>query len=526
MYSLSTICAILFSIVCVGCSMPSINVESTTGYPTDKLGTTANAQHPHIVLLLADDLGVDAFSCPVGSQYLPNLSALCEVGAYFSRAYAAPYCTPSRASLLTGRYAFRHGANDVAREQLKLPLSEVTIPEMLREHASEYNSSAFGKWHLADDENGNALNPNLQGFAHYEGTPRQTGLYKYFNYPWFENGEFAGEKSVYRVTQTVDAAINYFAEVHNDAPQFMYVGFVSPHIPFHRPPQHLTTIHLDQAAPRPTRDEPPPNGFYRVFRRDENLDPYYFAMLEAVDAEIHRLVIELNNRSNRPIVFIFAGDNGSASEVSTWPLNGPYRAKTSLYEGGIRVPLLVWSTDTLSVKSGIRSELISIVDLFATVLELSGVKDISTVPQILDAFSFADQLAGSARPRPEPIYVQGGNARAQQFRYAAISESGLKLIVSEKIDGTDRRSRSYTDGLVEAYDVVEDPAEAKNLIRNCDFSPSPLLDLLDFMQAKRLSEPHPKDDRFDYSAYHQFIKNRSRECIDEVASADHPVDPE
>ncbi|MEM7493778.1 MAG: hypothetical protein AAF296_10375 [Pseudomonadota bacterium] len=86
------------------------------------------------------------------------------------------------------------------------------------------------------------------------------------------------------------------------------------------------------------------------------------------------------------------------------------------------------------------------------------------------------------------------------------------MIVSEIIDAPDRRMRSYTDGLVEAYDLIADPAEAENLLTNCEFNSSELLELLDFMQTKRLSEPNPKDNRFTYSAYKQYIKERSEEC--------------
>jgi arylsulfatase A-like enzyme len=498
----------LFSLV--ACIRAEEEREVQAAIPTPLVA--ASIDSPHIIVLLADDLGIDGFSCPEGSPYMPYLSSICQRGVYFSRAYSEPYCTPTRAGLLTGRYTFRHGANDVVEEAKKLALSEVTIPEILTQAAGGYTSVAFGKWHLADDENGGADNPNLQGFAHYEGTPSQVGLYKYYDYPWFVNGEFVGVQQDYRESHTVDAVLNYFSNAGEGGPLFAYVGFLTPHAPFHRPPDALTHFSLQKEAPRITRTDPPPEGYYTANRRDERLDPYYFAMLEAFDHELGRLVSQLEATTDRPIVFVFAGDNGSANEVSRWPRNGPYRAKSSLYEGGVRVPLLVWSTRDKIAGRGTRDHLVSLVDVFATVLSLAGVKDLSRQPQTIDAVDFSDQLIGPSRPRPEPVYVQGGNERVQQYQYAAISETGLKLIVSEPTEGTDRKPRPYIKGLVEVYNILQDPAEGTDLLASCAFSPSAVFELLDFMKYKRASEAHPKDQGFAHSAYVSFVEQRSSAC--------------
>ncbi|HHL43846.1 MAG TPA: hypothetical protein ENJ42_09520, partial [Hellea balneolensis] len=393
---------------------------------------------PHIVILIADDLGLKRAPCYAQNSPMRFLSRQCDKAVVFERAYTHPYCTASRAAMMTARHTFRHGAGDVRAEATKLPLTETTLPEALKQGgAKNYRFSAFGKWHLADDGNGDVNNPNLQGFDNFEGNPRQHHTYSYFNYDWYKNGTFVGNIPTYKTTKITDTIIDDFKSHAGQGPQFYWTGFVSPHMPYHTPPENL---HHHTELPKgfiwqPVRKRPPNTDEFTINKRDPRLDPYFMAMLEALDHEIERLVTHLSAQSDRPIVFVFLGDNGTSAEVYPGDRSIGYRAKTQLYDGGTRIPFMIWSTDNQAVgfRRGRVKAMVHLVDLLPTIADITHAKPI--YPKAIDGQSFYKVLTSSIEPTQHTrdyIYLELGNLAKLPFSYGAVNRDGLKLILREK----------------------------------------------------------------------------------------------
>lgn len=456
--------------------------------------------NPHVFIIMADDLGIDVGPCHSQTPYMPNLQSRCGSSLVFDKAYAYPYCSATRASIMTGRHSFRHGVNDVQLNAKKLPLSEVTLPEWISRKAPNYRSAAFGKWHLADDENGGANNPNLQGFDHYEGTPRQTGTYNYFEYDWYMNGVNQGRSEIYKTTKITNSVINDFSKNHK-SPQFYYVNYVNPHLPFHIPPRELHNIDLPEGQ-LPKIDP--------LHTRDTKIDPYYFAMLESLDTEIGRLVDQTISVTQKPIVFIFLGDNGSAQNVYRGDISGGYRGKASLYEGGIRIPVQVWSSDdeAFPVVSGRTDILVHTVDLYATILQL--IRPKSTLPKHqMDSKDFAPVFGDLSFRHRDKLYIESGHARSLPFSYTAINDAGYKLILNE----TERPSRFGASDYLEYYDTNHDPGELRNLLHTpCEVDLREVDDLFEYIVSKRESEVSLVESSFDKEFYQRSILSFQQKC--------------
>lgn len=469
-------------------------------------------QSPHIVILIADDLGLARAPCFAADSPMEFLTVQCDKAVVFERAYTHPYCTASRAAMMTARHTFRHGAGDVRSFARKLPLSEVTIPEYLKANgASQYRFSAIGKWHLADDENGSDQNPNLQGFDHFAGTPRQHHTYKYYDYDWVEDGKLMGRETTYKTTKIANSIISDFEQFGDKGPQFYWVGFVNPHMPFHTPPAALHSnrdLPVDFMAKMVRHNDTQGNEF-KINRRDPKLDPYFVAMLEALDTEIARIVTTLSAQSDRPIVFMFLGDNGTSAEVYPGDRSIGYRAKAFLYDGGTRIPLMVWSTGKTNrsalIQPGRVNDLVHLVDLLPTLADLVGAKPVeaaSGAARQIDGQSFISKLSGTpdvGSQAREFLYVERGNAAKIPFAYGAVNQNGLKLILRDK----QRYVHWPWNALIEVYDTKNDPQEAHNLFKQpCSLDTDDVRALYDFIRAKLASEPdnHTSFTEDDYGA--------------------------
>lgn len=485
--------SLFFAIITTSCQSDAVQ-NSATSYSNTGID-------PHIFIIMADDLGLDVGPCHSDVTYMPNLQFRCENSLIFNKAYSNASCAPTRASLMTGRHTFRHGVNDVVQTIKKLPLSEVTLPEWISQLAPKYRKAAFGKWHLADDENGGVNNPNAQGFDHYEGTPRQSGTYNYFEYDWYINGVNKGKEKTYKTTKITNAAIMDF-ESNNETPQFYFVNYVNPHLPYHKPPADLHNVSLP-AGPAAEREK-------STHRREKKLDPYYFAMLESLDTEINRLVTRTTAISNKPIVFIFLGDNGSAQNVYRGDISGGYRAKASLYEGGIRIPLQIWSSDNerFPIVSGRTDAFVHVVDFFATITHI--IRPGSELPSHkMDSQSFAPVLTDLSYSSRKNLYIEKGNPRSNPFSYASINEAGKKLILNE----TERVSKINPGVFMEYYDTQKDPGERINLLDNpCRVNYDEVHDLLDFLVIKRGTEIDPIGSVFNEAFYRKNIKSLQSKC--------------
>ena len=210
----------------------------------------------NILLIIADDFGVDvAGFYPTSVRKpttpppppMPNLTALARRGVLFSQAWANPYCSPTRATIITGRYGFRNGIGFAwGSDRPPLSLAEITLPEAIRMGSgSKYVLASFGKWHLS----GGDSDPNRQGWSHYAGArPGLGAVPDYFSWPKTVDGT-TSTTTTYATTDTVNEAVATIDKAKKEnKPYFLWVAFNAPHDPFHKPPNAL---HSRVPYPRP-----------------------------------------------------------------------------------------------------------------------------------------------------------------------------------------------------------------------------------------------------------------------------------
>jgi len=409
--------------------------------------SAAEGVRPNVIFILADDLGWADLSC-YGSRFhrTPNLDQLARDGMKFTQAYAAcSVCSPTRASILTGKYPARlhltdwlPGRPDMASQKLsrptirqQLPLEEITLAEALQ--SAGYITAHIGKWHLG----GKGFEPTRQGFdlnmaGDEAGSPRS-----YFA-PFQRNGRFMpglenapdGEYLTDRVT----AEAEKFIEQNRARPFFLYLAHYAVHIPLKAKAEFVA--HYSAAK----------GGF--------QTNAIYAAMLESVDEGIGRIMGKLKETglSERTIV-IFTSDNGGLAtlEGPNTPAtsNAPLReGKGYPYEGGIREPLLV-SWPGVIKPGAVSMAPVCSIDFFPTLLELCGVAK----PAPVDGVSFSTILRDPAAVLPE---------RALFWHYPHYSNQGGKP------NGAIRRGdwkliEYFENERLELFHVSDDISESKNL---------------------------------------------------------------
>lgn len=404
------------------------------------------ADRPNIVLIMADDLGWMDLHCQGNKRVdTPHIDALAKQGMRFTNAYAAaPVCSPTRAAMMTGMAPARlrltnHISNRdftpkdatlLPASTLKhLPLEHVTIAERLKK--SGYATGFLGKWHLAGQPKaqGKGLTQfypehqgfdlNLGGCAH-GGPPSYFDPYRIHNLPNRKKGEYLPDR-------LADEAIRFIRE-KKDKPFFLTLWNY--------------TVHWPMEAPKKLIEK------YQK-RLGRNLkDARYGAMIEAMDASIGRILSSLEKMSlTKKTLVIFTSDNGGFSGVAD---NRPLRSgKGYLYEGGIRVPLIVRWPGVVKSGSLCKEPVIS-MDFFPTFLEVTGLKE--NGKSALDGISLMPLLRGkkvSSRALyfHYPNYAWHSNNRLG----GAIREGKHKLIVR------------YGNEPLELYDLEKDLSEKNNL---------------------------------------------------------------
>jgi len=361
--------------------------------------------HPggNVLVVIVDDLGIDkfaAYDAHPDPAPTPVMDGLAADGVMFRSAWANPTCSPSRASMLTGRHARRSGIGGWIHPQssaYSLPLAETTIPEVLIRAEESWATSAVGKWHLVgglDDER--IHHPTRSGFDWYAGTLGNANNHVDGN-PEFPVGYFYHQNvrdaayewsSTYLTTATADDAIARL-EVMPE-PWFMWLAFNAPHEPIHVPPLELHNFDFEPNAPDHLR---------------------HAAMIEALDTELGRVLASMDERQRAETTIILVGDNGSAKEVITAP-HDVTRCKGTLYEGGVNVPLVIAGPHVHAIGAE-TDALVHVVDIFSTVAEIGGV-DLSTVPDevtgaplVIDGASLLPHMrAPESAPRRDSVYTE------------------------------------------------------------------------------------------------------------------------
>ncbi len=403
------------------------------------------ARTPNFVFILIDDLGWCDLAC-YGSRFYetPNIDRLATEGMRFTNAYAAcPVCSPTRASILTGKYPARLHLTDwipghkrpraklrVPDFNLQLPLEEVTIAEALK--PAGYVSASIGKWHLSrppgSPDGGKSFYPDEQGFDLNFGGDHRGHPPSYF-YPYKIPNILTGREGEYITDRLTDEA-ETFIEKNKDKPFFLYLSHYAVHTPL-QAKKELIARYKQKVKPE-----------------DAQNNPTYAAMIQSVDEGIGRVMRKLHDLgiADRTVV-MFMSDNGGLIPVTS---NVPLRAgKGTLYEGGVREPMIVRWPGVTKPASECDVPVIS-VDFYPTILEIAGVKD--TPGHVVDGVSVVPLLrqSGSLQPRSlywhYPHYHTGGATPS-----GAIRDGDFKLI------------EFFEDGRLELYNLKEDIGETKNL---------------------------------------------------------------
>ncbi|MCW5555676.1 MAG: sulfatase [Verrucomicrobiae bacterium] len=451
------------SVTCLlAVALPGYCVASAPPYP------------PNVVFILADDLGWADLAC-YGSDLheTPHLDRLAREGMRFSQAYAMPVCSPSRAAILTGRHAarlqmtiWREGAlKPTENQKLRpapaisdLPHAETTIAEALK--AAGYLTFHIGKWHLGDADH----SPETQGFdLNIGGT--HWGAPATFFHPF--RGEFGPEREFryvpglglgkagdYLTDRLTDEAIALIDAARN-RPFFLNLWYYSPHTPMDGKPELVAKYRK------------------RIKSGMKHQNPDYAAMIESLDANVGRVLAQLRKRKleGRTLV-IFASDNGGTiiqhrgRQVTD---NSPLRSgKGSLYEGGIRVPLIVRLPGVTS-RGSVCDEPVICTDFYPTILELCGVSAASRpAAGPLDGQSVAPLLRQpNARLNRDALYFHYPHYYMTTTPVSAIRAGDWKLL------------EYFEDHRVELYHLQDDPGETRDLAGQQPTRAAQLRDQLD-----------------------------------------------
>lgn len=480
----------------------------------------------NVVFFMVDDLGWRDVGCYGSSFYeTPNIDQFAMEGVKFTSAYAACHvCSPTRASLLTGKYPasihltdWLSGRRDFPFQKLKnaeinhhIPYEELTLPEVLKGQA--YSTAIIGKWHVGDD----SASSRRQGFDSQLpewnwGWPKN-GYY----FPYEMKGLEQGEEGEYLTDRMTEEALRYL-EDHKEKPFFLYLSHFAVHDPIEGRPDLVEKYRLKKESESPATgrpyilegkpglggplqstellialDEPQYSG-YRVFpdqsvkikQHQDNIQ--FAAMVESMDESLGRILNKLKELGiEENTLVIFYSDNGGMSAANFWDpervipddildkaystSNMPLRGgKGWLYEGGIRVPLIVkWPGQGAQ---GLVTDVPVITpDFFPTILEILGITGKSATS---DGVSFAPLLQGAKTLDREAIY----------WHFPHYSNHGMQSPGGAVRSGDYKLLEYYESGRVQLFNLANDIGEQNDL---ADWEPEKAAELLNMLHTWKM----------------------------------------
>ena len=387
--------------------------------------TVESPTKPNIILIMADDLGYGDISC-YGNKMIntPVLDKMASEGIKFTNYYSnGAVCTPTRAALLTGNYQQRAGLEGVIyaamdkRHEGGLSQEEITMGEIFQKNG--YKTGIFGKWHLGYDIK---YNPVFHGFDEFYGYVSGNGDYISHRdgvglHDWWHNTDTIHEEGY--VTDLITDRALAFMEKNKNRPFLLYLPHEAPHYPFQG--------RNDKA------DRLPGQTFPHMGSRPDRENAYK-EMIEVMDENIGRVFKKLKELQLDDNTFIFfCSDNGALEVGSNGELKG---YKTSLWEGGIRVPAIAWHPQKIS--PGIVSEsVLASMDVLPTLLSLAGIEtDLQ-----FDGVDFSKALFNKGEMPERPLFWRYRNqwaVRKGDWKYFKIRNEeylfNLKDDISETTD--------------------------------------------------------------------------------------------
>ena len=397
------------------------------------------AKQPDIVFFLIDDLGYADCGFNGGKEIkTPNIDRLAQSGAIIENHYVQPVCSPTRSTLLTGRYPTHTGVYTIVSPGAGwgLPLAERTLADALR--SAGYRTALTGKWHLGEFEK--TYQPNARGFDHQYG--HFFGMLDYFTHErmnkldWYRNGEPLKEEG-YTTHLIAKEACKVIATGDQSKPLFLYVPFNGVHSPFQVPDSYLK-----------------PYAHLKGNRQK------LAGMLAAVDEAIGQIEAALKQAGRlENTLIVFSSDNGGPPPGDNTPLRD---FKGSIFEGGTRAAAFATWPGHIPAGQRIRQPM-HMVDWYPTLIKQAGGSLEQKLPvDGLDVWPMLTKQAASPHDAILSVSTQGSSR-------AAVRMGDWKLIVdggAADIAPPGKKKGKKAAGKYEAvalYDLSADPSEAKNL---------------------------------------------------------------
>ena len=414
--------------------------------------TGAAADRPNVLLIMTDDQGYGDLGVH-GNPVIrtPRLDRLAHESARFESFYVSPVCSPTRASLMTGRYNYRTGVVDTYLGRSMMHADETTLAELLRD--AGYRTAIFGKWHLGDNYPMRAIDQGFeQSLVHRGGgigQPADPPGNRYFDPVLQRNGQAVRTKG-YCSDIFTTAAIQ-FIQQHRDVPWFVYLPYNCPHTPLQAPEAEYYRYRAMNLA----HDRFPDRGYPLRGTADQDAIARIYAMVSNIDSNVGRLLDTLDRLalSDNTIV-IFLSDNGPQIARYNAGMRG---RKGSVYDGGIRVPCFVrWPR---VVEPRTIDRVAAHIDLVPTLLEACGVMPGSE--QILDGRSLLPLLKGETENWADrELFFQWHRGDVpQRYRNCAVRTQNYKLVSSAPVSD----ASPLPNPRFELFDMRRDPFEQHDI---------------------------------------------------------------
>jgi len=430
-----------------------LGASTLLGVGQHRFAFQQEANQPNILLIIADDLGVDKIALYndlnaatlAGSQpETPMLSRLVDSGVIFRHGWANTVCSPTRASIYTGLYPFRHGVGVQIEGRGGLSTQEtngnaiVTLSQALRQNG--YRTGLFGKWHLGTQQ---ASWPISIGWDYHAGGMRG-GIADYCGWEksigQASTGSYSeGQTSVYATEDVVNEAE---AWINNESgiPWFATLAFNAPHTPFHEPNAGCSGC---------------------VENSSMSAAEMYAAMVECMDEQIANLLNGMDDAELSNTLIFFVGDNGTPGRVAPERT----RSKGSIYQGGVHVPFIAADGAHLVSAANVQSRindpgrvsdtLVHVTDLYATIAAATGSGNL--IGQSADSISFFDSLNDASQGSDRAVLF------SQSYTDVQILATVMEQETNHKLNYIEPEGES---GCYELYDINIDPDEANNLFND------------------------------------------------------------
>lgn len=458
--------------------------------------TVVEKRPPNIIYIMADDLGYGDLGVYGQVKFTtPNIDRLAKEGMLFTQHYSGTtVCAPSRSVLMTGLHTGHtpvRGNRGVNGGQFPLPAETLTVAKLLQQ--TGYATGAFGKWGLGYP--GSTGDPQNQGFDEFFGYNSQTIAHNYYPRELNSNEEIialpenAGADQGLYAPNLIHEKTLEFLDRHAGQPFFLYIPSVIPHAELFAPEEYMQrfmkTESLESTLGQVSAFEPetpyegiddPEHPRYKVGGYGSQAHPHaaFAAMVTLLDDQVGEILAKLDELGIADNTLImFTSDNGPHREGGADPdffnSNGPFQGyKRDLYEGGIRMPMLVRWPDKITAGS-ISDHISAFWDVLPTLAEVAEVD----IPENIDGISFLPALLGKEQPKHNYLYwefhEQGGKQAIRKGDWKAIRLNVL---------------RDSSELLL--FDISQDPEERNNL---ADQNPEVVQEMLDLMKNSRIEDP-------------------------------------